>query len=322
MPQHSSVVSLEYALSDWVLNEYPFSVINGEEIAKQIFRLYKSKSYGIDKIARIRSDEPRLSVYHSLVLSLTRAGVISEIEGFHSASSSTYPFNGSYIIKSKPEYSAPDAACVIYPYAHLAYLSAMERHGLTLKNPQVIYLGMPARETWKTKAKANLNIDFDYSINFSEVNFMPKYPSKNIIFGMSVIPVSEKDQSGIIRVTNSPVMITSPARTFVDMTRKPDFCGGADDAVESFLENAKPFRKQIIKYTNDYGGKIDKARVGFLLDSVMGISDPIIDSWQKEAVLSRGSSKVLIPGAPFSEHYSPEWSLSLNLKSMHKYGVA
>jgi len=98
-----SVVTLDYALSDWILNTYPHAVINGETIAKQIFFFYREKMFDGRKIARISSSEPQMRVYSKYISTLTAAGVIAEIDGFHSPASSYYPFYGSYEIKSKAE---------------------------------------------------------------------------------------------------------------------------------------------------------------------------------------------------------------------------
>ena len=322
MSSNLPVVSLEYALSDWILNEYPFSIINGEEIAKEIFRLYKGKSYQKTRIARIRSSEPSIRVYNNVISNLTGAGIISEIPDFNTVASATYPFSGSYIIRSKPEYSPYEAACVIFPYSHLSYLTAMDWHRFTEKNPRIIQLGTPSRNIWKAKGLADLeNFELEDVSSFKKESFLPKYPVKNTLFGMMVDPITDNDSSSINTIRGSSVRITSPARTLVDMTRKPVLCGGSQHAIDSFLEHAQPYRKQIMTYLEKNGSKIDRARVGFLMDKVMGIKDPIIDAWKEESSKTRGSSKILVPGADFSEYYDPDWCLSLNLESLQDYGV-
>lgn len=322
MSSNVPIVSLEYALSDWILNEYPFSVINGETIAKELFTLYKGKSYQKKRIARIRSSEPTIRAYNNIISTLITAGIISEIPDFHSVTSATYPFNGSYRIRSKPEYTSYEAACVIFPYSHISYLTAMDWHRFTEKNPRIIQLGTPSRTKWKKVGLAALT---DFSLenisSFKKEVFLPKYPTKNKLFGMAVEPITDNDESAIHAVRGSAVRVTSPARTLVDMTRKPILCGGSQHAIDSFIEHAYPYRNQIIKYLESNGSKIDRTRVGFLMDKVMEIKDSIIDAWRSESSRTRGSSKVLVPGVAFSEYYDPDWSLSINLESLQKYGV-
>lgn len=322
MSASNSVVTLEYALSDWILNEYPFSVINGEIIAKQIFKLYQGKIYNNKRISRIRADEPGSGVYRIHISQLMSSGIISQIQGFKSNSSSQYPFDGSYLIKSKLEYSAIQAACVIFPHIHISYLSAMDWHGLTVKNPSVVYISTPPKSIWKKlNFESNIDIDIDEKSKFDIGNFFPKFPNENEIFGMKTSVIVDKDRSGVVQVADGPVRVTSAARTFIDMTRKPILCGGADHALSCFIEHAKPHRKNIIKYLDTHGTKIDKARVGFLMDKVMDIRDPTLNLWREESSLTRGSSKILVPGVPFSEFYDPNWSISINSELFQKYGV-
>lgn len=323
MSENSEIVSLEYALGDWILNGYPRSVINGEVIAKKIFELYRGKIYEGQRIARIRSIEPRTEVYRSHISSLTSAGIISRIPDFNSPQSARYPFDGSYIIKSKPSYTAMEAACSIFPHSYLSYLSAMARHGFTDKNPVVVYLSSPSKSVWREQEDLRLDdLVLDPSSSFRKPQFAAKYPTGNRIFDMEIHPVSGAEDSGVMEVRNSPLKLTTPARTLVDMTRKPSFCGGVEHSLESFVENAQPYKKQIFSYLGSYGKKIDRARVGFLLHRVLGMDDPTVLEWMDESSKTRGSSKILVPGEPFSEDYDENWCLSINASIFKRYRVS
>lgn len=319
----SKIVSLDYALGDWILNEYPRSVINGEVIAKKIFELYHGKVYEGLRIARIRSVEPRAEVYRNHVSSLTSAGIISRIPDFQSPQSTAYPFDGSYVIQSKPSYTAAEAVCSIFPYSYLSYLSAMVRHGFTDKNPVVVYLSSPPRSAWREQESLRLSdFNLDPSSSFRKPQFFAKYPSTNSVFDMEIRPVSGAEHSGVMEVRNSPLKLTTPARTLVDMTRKPGFCGGVEHSLESFVENVQPYKRQIFSYLGSHGKKIDRARVGFLLHRVLGIDDPTVLEWMDESSKTRGSSKVLVAGEPFSEDYDENWCLSINSSIFKKYRVS
>lgn len=323
MSGNSKIVSLEYALGDWVLNGYPLSVINGEVVARKIFELYRDNFYGARRIARIKKSEPGNAVYQTHISSLIQAGIISPIPDFHSPQSHSYPFDGSYIIKSKPNYTAAEAVCSIFPYSYLSYLSAMVRNGFTDKNPVVIYVSSPSKVAWKERAYSQLeDLELDPSSRFRKSQFIAKYPTNNRIFDMEVRPVPNAGDAGILEVRGSPLRITTPARTLVDMTRKPNFCGGIEHSLESFVENAAPFKRQIYSYLSSHGRKIDRARVGFLLHRVLGISDPTVLEWMDESSKTRGSSKILIPGEPFSEDYDEDWCLSINANIFKKYRVS
>lgn len=323
MSGNSEIVSLEYALGDWILNGYPRSVINGEVIAKKIFELYLGKIYEGQRIARIRSVEPRTEVYRNHISSLTSAGIISKIPDFNSPQSARYPFDGSYIIKSKPIYTAMEAACSIFPHSYLSYLSAMVRHNFTDKNPVVVYLSSPPKSVWKELEDLRLDdLVLDPSSSFRKSQFAAKYPAGNRIFDMEVHSVSGAENSGVMEVRNSPLKLTTPARTLVDMTRKPSFCGGVEHSLENFVENVRPYKRQIFNYLREHGKKIDRARVGFMLHRVLGMDDPTLIEWMDESSKTRGSSKILVPGEPFSEDYDEGWCLSINASIFKRYRVS
>lgn len=323
MSDKSEIVSLEYALGDWILNGYPRSVINGEVIARKIFELYRGKVYEGQRIARIRSIEPRTQVYQNHISTLMSAGIISRIPDFNSPQSAKYPFDGSYIIKSKPSYTAMEAVCSIFPHSYLSYLNAMVRHGFTDKNPVVVYLSSPPKSVWREQEDLRLDdLDLDPSSSFHKSQFAAKYPSRNNILGMEIHPVSDVEDTGVMEVRNSPLKLTTPARTLVDMTRKPSFCGGVEHSLENFVENAQPYKRQIFSYLTSYGKKIDRARVGFLLHRVLKMNDPTVLDWLNESSKTRGSSKVLVPGEPFSEDYDEDWCLSINANIFKRYRVS
>jgi predicted transcriptional regulator of viral defense system len=59
----------------------------------------------------------------------------------------------------------------------------------------------------------------------------------------------------------------------MDMTRRPDYCGGEEHVLESFIEHGKKYAPLIIKEVDKLGRHIDKVRVGFILDKIIGINN-------------------------------------------------
>jgi len=105
------------------------------------------------------------------------------------------------------------------------------------------------------------------------------------------------------------------------MLRYPEECGGIDHVLEIYKETGKKFSKQIINELRKKTiRKIDIARTGFVLQKIVGVDDPQLSSWQEESKKTRGSSKILVPGEPFSAIFDADWSLSLNAESAQKYG--
>jgi hypothetical protein len=56
---------------------------------------------------------------------------------------------------------------------------------------------------------------------------------------------------------------------------------------------------------------ITKVRAGYILEEMISLSDPIIDTWKQHA--QRGSSRKLDPAKPFIEKHSKTWMLSINV---------
>ena len=70
----------------------------------------------------------------------------------------------------------------------------------------------------------------------------------------------------------------------------------------------------------NHGRKIDIARTGFVLQKLAGLDHDQLTEWQVESKKTRGSSKILVPGKPFSPIFDEDWSLSLNADLAQKYG--
>ena len=100
-------------------------------------------------------------------------------------------------------------------------------------------------------------------------------------------------------------------RTFLDMLRRPDYCGGMRHVMEIFGTSAGQYRPLIIDELDQHGNAIEKARTGYLLEEHAHIQDERINEWAKHC--QRGGSRKLDPEAPFRETYSERWCLSLNV---------
>ena len=90
--------------------------------------------------------------------------------------------------------------------------------------------------------------------------------------------------------------------------------GGMAHIATSFAELGARYADLIITEVDRFGGPIDKVRAGYLLELLAGVTDPRIDAWT--ALVSRGGSRVLDPGAPYAPEFSRRWSLSINLPGL------
>lgn len=312
---------LEEALATWVLEDYPYSVITQEKLSEQIFLLFMSKSYKNQRISLIRKKYATTEDFHIYISRVERAGILTKANDNKKNYSPQYSGNVSniYFIKGKPEYSTSEAVCAIYPYGYISKINAMVWYGLTDRIPKVVRYTTCTLSEWKTKSLYDL--DVGPSVPFDREIFIPKYPKHTDVFGEELIVSVEKNYVSPSEIRNSPLRVSPIGKTFIDMLRTPDECGGIDHVLDVYLDNSEKYFPAILKELNhERSRKIDIARTGFVLQKIVGINHPQLSEWQQESKKTRGSSKVLVPGEPFSSIYDEDWSLSLNAESAQKYG--
>jgi predicted transcriptional regulator of viral defense system len=105
--------------------------------------------------------------------------------------------------------------------------------------------------------------------------------------------------------------ISTIGRTFLDMLKNPDLCGGMAHVLDVYAEHAETYLRLIVDEVTSHGGPIDKVRAGYILDERLGLKDPIIDVWVSHA--QRGGSRKLDATAEYVPEYSEKWCLSINL---------
>ncbi|OSJ99430.1 hypothetical protein L082_25400 [Escherichia coli SHECO001] len=305
---------IEEALTSWLLNEYKKPVITKEEISLQIYLFYLKKEYNGERIYQIRKNKAGPNEFEKNILKLLKSGVLSRVESNDKHHAYPHLIGGFYevfFVKGNDGSPENDIVCSTYPYGYLSYLSAMDWHNITDKIPKIIHFTTCRSEQWKNKfyhdfQKDNPDID-------EAKQFMPRFPRNSEVNGIKIIVTQETNYVEPMKARNSPVRVSSIGKTFMDMTRRPDYCGGEEHVLESFIEHGKKYAPLIIKEVDKLGRHIDKVRVGFILDRIIGVNNKKISEWKQEAGKYRGSSKVLSPKSPFSPYFDEEWVISINV---------
>lgn len=313
------MIFIEEALTSWVLEDYPYSVITREKLALQIYKFYLDKSYKGQRIQQIRKEYAAPKDFENNIHKLQRSGVLSSLDSdFNQFSRSQ--LQGCYVIKGKREYSSQEILCALYPYGYISHLSAMVWHGLTDKIPVDIYFTTCSSVDWRRRAADEVDIEQSYFVDLK--NFTAKYPKNLNLDGMPVVISSETHYVEPLQVSDSPLRVSSIGKTFIDMLREPQKCGGEEHVLEAFQEHGKKYSSLILAALDKYGRKIDRARTGFVLDKMVGVKSSKLEALRLESSRTRGSSKVLSPNKPFASEYDEDWSLSLNVDMAKKYGNA
>ncbi|CDL80080.1 conserved hypothetical protein [Xenorhabdus cabanillasii JM26] len=291
--------SLRDALRLIILNYHPKPIIALHELNMYIYMLYRDRMFDGIRIGKIQATEPDKRIMDDALEDMVNQGILS-------------PIIPSFIwqISNKNQASAQQIACCLTPYSHLAYLSAMEWHGITDRIPHVVHLIQAPLNTARSLYQEHLLKDFPAISNMQPLmirGFTPyeKIDGKELIFHThrNYRKKQELHDSGGIRVSNI-------GETFLDMLREPDLCGGFSHVQDVFREYAGEYLPVIVKTVDKNGKGIDKARVGYLLEEVCGLTHRTIEIWKK--TVQRGGSRKLIASNPYKKTYSEVWCISIN----------
>jgi len=300
-------IKLDKAFHLAILKNHSSPVITHADLYDILLNLYQKKSFEGVKIGKITKDEPDIDAFKAKVRALENSGIISSLED-----------SRAYSISGKGAVSAEQAGCYLYPFSNLCYLSAMEYHGLTERIPKVVQLMIPKTAVYRGLLKEHYSQD---------------WLNKNIYSHKRNIKISKKKISGktfryfetskfsLYKVIpdSGGVRVSPIGRTFLDMFQKPSECGGFSHVLEVLEEYGEKYQRLILKEFDKNGSNIDKSRLGFYLESVMGVQNKILDKWAES--VQRGSSRVFMPGGDFSPYYSERWCISINMEYLQQYGI-
>lgn len=221
-----------------------------------------------------------------------------------------------------PESSPLEVACVVDPFACASHLSAMEFYGLTDRFSKILYLTTPVANEWKAQAQQRVLKDLGESYDAYKAASLPllRFQPFERVDGMRV-ELMRRASRGAFKVFSSPaVRVSMVGRTFLDMVREPEQCGGMQDVIDAYREHAARYLSVIVEEIERHGKSIEKARAGYLLDVVCKLKHPVIDGWKGSA--QRGGSRVLDPKSEYASFYSEDWKLSVNVPSLIAEGFS
>lgn len=302
----SETISLDKSFHLSVLKLHSSPVITNSDLYQIILDLYKNKEFEGIRIGKINKEKPDDAIFKQKVSALERTGILTPIIE-----------NKAYIISGKGNFSAEQAGCYLYLFCNLCYLSAMEYHGLTERIPKTIQIMIPDKYTYREL--------FNKRFSAEEINENPYLKNRSIeikskIENKSFQYYKTKSFNVYKEIPDSGGIKVPPiGKTFLDMFQKPDECGGFNHIVDILEEKFVDYKRLIIKEFDLHGKEIDKARLGFLVESLLGIQDVKLDEWAEKS--QRGGSRKLSPKDDFSPYYSERWCISINIKRLEKYGT-
>jgi predicted transcriptional regulator of viral defense system len=112
-------------------------------------------------------------------------------------------------------------------------------------------------------------------------------------------------------VQGKPRRVATIGRTFLDMLRAPDSCGGIYHVMDRYAAEAPRYLRLIVDEIDRHGTNIDKVRAGYVLAERLKLAHPAFDAWR--AFAQRGGSRKLYAQAGYSPRFSETWCLSINI---------
>jgi len=295
-------ISFSHAISQ-IIGHLEQPVISQYDLGCIIFKLYKEKKYqGIQ--LKIRKKKADRNDYYRVIKDLKTSGILSESSGVG---------KGVYEILGKNITSPMEIACSVDPFSYVSHLSAMEYHGLTDRVSKMLFISSPAPKDWQNFAKQKMIKDLgEYFDEYMKEEFPVLVRSQlRKIKGKTVHRYGSTHLGAFKKIKNKMLRVATIGRTFLDMLRKPDLCGGIYHIVDIYQEYAPKYLNLIVEEANRHGSKIDKVRLGYILEERCNLKHDIIDSWVQYA--QRGGSRKLDSSQGYSQVYSERWCLSINI---------
>ncbi len=280
-------------------------VVTTYQLGVTLFQLYQAKIYQGQALVRLEKDVPTPSDLKRVTDRLIKNGVLQSYKGF----------SGGVFTLLGQQPAASEVACVVDPFAYLSHLSAMEYHGLTQRMPSMLFLSSPSPAEWKTFAEARMKRDLgEAQLEPYRTAGLPSLTRLRFdkIERQVVKVYSSSHLGAFVAVRDRALRVATVGRTFLDMIREPDMCGGIYHVLEVFEAHAATYLRLITDEIAQHGTKIDQARAGYILDERCGLKSPTLERWQAE--VQRGGSRKLYAKGEYSSRFSERWSLSLNIE--------
>lgn len=280
-------------------------VVTLYQISVVIFKLYQAGTYKGEKFTYLKKTRAVRSDCIGIVSRLEQLGILEQ--------SRAVRHSEIFKLLGREESKVEEIACSIDPFAYVSHLSAMEWHGLTDRIGRTLFYSSPPPGKWRKFAweKMQKDVGEDQIQGYLKQN-LPRLRRLNLkkIGRTGVHRYLSEHLGAFTSVQNHCLRVSTIGRTFLDMIREPDLCGGIYHILEVYDQNGPRYLRLIVDEIDRNGTKIDKIRAGYILEERMSISEPRINEWRKFA--QRGGSRKLYAHNPYSSEYSEKWCLSIN----------
>ncbi len=266
--------------------------------------LYAKKSYQGEAIEGIEQEVGEFQEFKRSLKELETRGILRPFPGLSLS---------AYSLLTRKEITPEEVACTVDPFCYVSHLSAMAHHGLTNRIPTKLFVSSPKATDWRKHAEAQMQKDLGNGFDAYRENGMPLLTRiKMEKLRKTQIHRFDATHLGAYKnVRDKPLRVSTMGRTFLDMLRNPELCGGIHHVLEVYEESAKTYQRLIVDEIDRHGAPIDKVRAGYILSEKLLIQDEVVESWVKFA--QRGGSRKLDAAGEYIAEWSDKWCLSLNV---------
>lgn len=294
--------TLTAAVSLALAKEQSSPVLTNYKLATVIFDLFlRNQEDGGLRISKLL---PTMSDVRRVREALLAGGVISESADLGA---------GAVRYMARPHFQHRQIVCGLDPFAYISHLSAMGHYGLTSQLPKMIFATTCPVKEWTQRADQQMRRDLGDSYDVYLSTSLPSLRRIHVssIQGMPLNLHTSNATGAFVINRDEQFRVASIGRTFLDMVRRPDLCGGMVHVIDVFEEHAKRYLPHIVSEIEVHGAPIEKVRVGYILEEVCAIEHDVLDVWQAHA--QRGGSRKLDPNADYVPEFSERWAISLNV---------
>ena len=285
------------------LGELNEPVITRYRLGILIFRLYVEKEYQGESIG-LQKDTPERAEFNRYLNKLIEEGVLDTQRGLPSS---------VFTLLGRTKWEVDEAACTIDPFAYISHLSAMAYYGLTDRIPIKLFISSPSDANWKKFAAQRMERDLGDQLQQYLDNEFPIM--RRIAFKKLRKTEIQKTSSTHLGAYRTPrdknIRVATIGRTFLDMLRNPQLCGGINHVLDVYDEHAKRYLQLITDEIESHGAPIDKVRAGYILDERLGVINEVVEGWVNFA--QRGGSRKLDASSEYEAVWSDKWCISLNV---------
>lgn len=257
--------------------------------------------YAGEAIARLPTywAQPQL---RAMIRTLTKRRILAPDEDFKS---------GVWrVVQAAAAPTADEAVCIVDPFAYISHLSAMQRYGITDRSPEALHMTTPARALWTELRDIRMGEDYEGEPARALLPQLSRIGIRGQVRRRQVVVHETKHPADPSPIAGSVSRIAAIGRVFVDMLDQPPLCGGIRHVLDCYDRYAEDWMEEIVAAVDATDSSIVKVRAGYILDELLGESDPRIERWTTYA--QRGGSRRLDPQAPYGEVFSEKWMIAIN----------